>query len=320
MSSFESTIFIMMIFIVLAMLFSQWSFAQDIFNFLSPDSPMTSIEVEGAFLPPAKIDGGTDKTQVASSAIGINQRVYGSKKHIVVVGAKYQKLDLTADSPFLRDYYNEQVSLSYKQTLPDNKFWLGSVSYGSASDRPFKSSHDNTLSANYIQKTSDRWFFVANYSNNRPFLNNIPLPGFFYVKEMSIEKTFIVGFPILFWQAPISPDFSLRYFGLIPFSHKLRLLYTKWRVYSPYIGFEQSPQNYFRHDREDRYDRFFWFERRLALGLEGRAVDGMRFDLSSGLAFDRQFFEARNFLQKKKNVVDLEKSFFVALTVRYNFN
>lgn len=310
----------MMFLVVIAMLFSQRSFAQDFFNFLSPESPMTSIEVEGAYLPPSEMDGGTDKTQVTSSAIGINQRVYGSEKHIVVVGAKYQKLDLTADSPFLRDYYNEQLNLSYKRTLPDNKFWLGSVSYGSASDRPFKSSRDNTLSANYVQKVNDRWFFVANYSNNRSFLNNIPLPGFFYVKEMSVEKTFIVGFPIIYWQRPLTENISLRYFGLIPFSHKLRFLYTRWRVFMPYVGFEQSPQNYFRHDREDRYDRFFWFERRLALGLEGKVVKGMRFDLSGGLAFDRQFFEAENFLQDKDNVVDLEKSYFVALSIRYNFN
>lgn len=310
----------MRILILLAMLFSQRSFAQDFFNFLSPDAPSTSIEVEGFYLPTSEIDRGKDKTQVFNSAIGVNQKVYSDERNAVNVGAKYQKLDLSADSPSLRDFYNEQASVSFRRSLPDNKFWLGSISYGSASDRPFKSARDNTLSANYIQKMNERWLVVANYSNNRPFLNNVPLPGFIYVKEMSRERTFIIGFPIILWQAPVSEHLSLRIFGLMPFSYRTRLLYTKWGLIMPYVGFEQSPQTFFRYDREERYNRFFWFERRVSVGTEGRISKSFRFDLSAGLAFDRQFFEARNFSDKKDNKVDLEKSGFAALSIRYNFN
>lgn len=302
------------------MLFSQQIFAQDFFNFLSPEAPSTSIEVEGSYLPTSDIDRGSDKTQVLNSAIGINQKLFSDHKTLVTVGAKYQKLDLTAESPFLRDYYNQQGSVGVRRSFGENKFWLGSLSYGSASDRPFKDARDNTLSANYIQKINDRWLVVANYSNNRPFLNNVPLPGFIYVKEMSREKTFIIGFPIVLWQAPVSTNFSLRFFGLLPFSYRTRLLYTKWQWIMPYAGFDQSPQNFFRHDREENNHRFFWFERRLMIGTEGRLSKNMKFDLSTGLAFDRQFYEAKNFSDKKDNVVDLEKSVFAALSIRYNFN
>ncbi len=301
------------------MLISQRTFGQDFFSFLSPDSPMTSIELEGFYLPNSEVDRGNDNTQLVSSAIGINQRVYQDDKNLIAVGAKYQKLDLTAESPFLRDYYNEQGSLSFKRNLNDDKFWLASISYGSASDRPFKNSRDNTLGANFFRKVNERWFIMANYSNNRTFLNNVPLPGFIYVKEMTREKSFIIGFPFLLWQRPISENFSIRYFGLIPFSHRLRVLYTKWGPFMPYAGFEQSPQNFFRHDREERYNRFFWFERRLMLGLEGKISKQMKFDLSGGLAFDRQFYEARNLGQDKENEVDLEKAGYVALNFRFNF-
>jgi len=319
MNTFESRISNMRFLLLLAMLFSHRSFAQDFFGFLSPDAPLTSIELEGFYLPNSDVDGGIDNSQVVNTAIGINQRVYRDEKHFVAVGAKYQKLDLTAENPFLRDYYNQQLSFSFKRNFEENKFWLGSLSYGSASDRPWENNRDNTLSANYIQKVNERWFIAANYSNNRPFLNNIPLPGFIYVKEMTQERQFIVGFPFILWQVPMSDHFSFRYFGLLPFAHRMKILYTKNRRIMPYVGFEQSPQTFFRHDREERYDRFFWFERRLQIGLEGKISKSMRFDLSGGLAFDRQFFEARNFTQDKKNEVDLEKAGFAALSIRYNF-
>ncbi len=87
----------------------------------------------------------------------------------------------------------------------------------------------------------------------------------------------------------------------------------------PYVGFDQSPQNFFRHDREERYNRFFWFERRIMTGVEGKLSKQLKYDLSGGLAFDRQFYEARNLGQGKENEVDLEKAGFVALNLRFNF-
>lgn len=293
--------------------------AQEFFNFLSPDSPSTTLELEGVFLPISDLEGGPEHSQVLNSGAGVTQRIYKDDQNQVNVGAKYQKLDLTAESPLLRDYYNQQGSVSFKRGLKDDKFWLASLSYGSASDRPFKNNRDNTLSANYIQKINSKWFIAGNYSNNRTFLNNIPLPGFFYVKEMSREKTFVIGFPFLFIIEPLSANWTIRYLGIIPWSHRLKLLYTKWKFVRPYFGLEQSPQNYFRHDRDSRYDRFFWFERRASLGIESGYGRAFKFDLSAGYAFDRQFFEARNFSQSKDFLINAENAYFVGLNVRYNF-
>lgn len=293
--------------------------AQEFFNFLSPDSPSTTLELEGVYLPTSDIEGGADQTQVLNTGIGATQRIYKGDQTQIAVGAKYQKLDLTAESPLLRDYYNQQGSVSFKRDLKDDKFWLASLSYGSASDRPFKSNRDNTLSANYIQKINSKWFVAGNYSNNRTFLNNIPIPGFFYVKEMSRERTFVIGFPFLYIVEPLSSKWTLRYLGILPWSHRLKLLYTKWKFIKPYLGLEQSPQTYFRHDRDSRYNRFFWFERRASLGVESGLGRSLKFDLFGGYAFDRQFFEARNFSQSKDFLINLENSYFIGLNVRYNF-
>lgn len=309
----------MRIFIFVVLFFSRVSYAQEFFSFLTPNTPNTSIEMEGGFSPQSDIDGGIDRTQILSTAVGANQKVYDQGKNLVTLGGKWQKLDLTAQSKALNDFYNIQGSVGYRRMYDDNRFGFVSLSYGSASDRPFKSSRDNTLSANYIHKFNERWFGVANYSNNRTFLNNVPLPGFFYVKEMTKEKALIFGFPIVYWMTPLSNNWSFRYLGILPWTHRAKLLYTKYKFFLPYIGYEQAPQTYFRDDRESKRDRFFWFERRVGLGVEGGFPRGFRYDLFSGLAFDRQFFEARNFSEKKNFVIDLEKAPFVQLNLRYAF-
>lgn len=294
-------------------------FAQDMFNFLSPTTPSTSIDVEGNYLPTTDVEGGADKTQVISRSVGITQKVYEDDRNLISVGARASKLDLTSDSKTMRDYYNQQGSFSYKRGFEDGKFSLTSLSYGSASDKPFRNGRDNTINMNYLQKVNERWFVLGNYSNNRTFLNNVPLPGFLYVKEFDMKRAFIIGFPILYWMRPLSDTWTIRYFGLLPWSHKLKILYTRWMLVSPYFGYDQSPQTFFRHDREERYDRFFWFERRLMTGLEGRLHRNFKYDLTTGLAFDRQFYEARNFSQSKHSLVNLDKSWFFSLALRLNF-
>lgn len=293
------------------------SFAQDFFSFLSPKAPGTAIDVNGSFTPERDLNNGPDKSQVLYSGIGVAQRIYEDGKNNFSVGARYQKLDLNDQAEFVRDYYNIRGSLSYRRLTEKNKFWSASVDFGYASDEPFKSGRDATVGANFLKQFNQRWFGIVNYSNNRSFLNNIPLPGFFYVKEMTPERALIVGFPIVYWMTPINESWSFRYFGALPWTHRARLLYTNLKTIRPYLGYEQAPETFFRHDREEREDRFFWFERKLALGIEGGLTKEIRYDLSSGLAFDREFYEARNFSEEKKNRYRIENGYFVGLTMRF---
>lgn len=295
------------------------AWGQEFFNFLNPDNSLTTLELEGNFLPYEKVEDGVDHTKVLYSSVSVNQRIYRDEINQVNVGARAQKLDLNGDSNLLRDFYNQQVSVSYRKALPGERFSLTSLSFGTASDRPFRNGRDSTISANSLYKFSSKWIGVVNYSNNRAFLNNIPLPGVFYIHELSRENSLIIGFPVIFWNKSLSDRWSFRYFGFIPWNHRMRLMYKLNEYLKLYAGFEQSPQTYFRHDRRSRNNRFFWFERRLALGAEGGLSRDIRYDLSSGLAFDRQFFEARNFSDEKEFLINANKSLFVAFNLRYTF-
>lgn len=72
----------MKFFLFLLLLLPLASNAQEFFNFLSPDSPSTTLELEGVYLPD----------------IGITQRIYEDDQNQVSVGAKHQKIELTAES------------------------------------------------------------------------------------------------------------------------------------------------------------------------------------------------------------------------------
>lgn len=302
--------------IVSLVLFANSVFSQDLFALLSPESPDTSIDLEGTFLPDSEIDHSGKETHVFNQTVDVTQKVYKGDKNQFSVGARYNKLDLNNG---LDDFYNQQGTLNWKHSLPDERFILSNLSFGAASDRPFKNSRDNTIGANILWKYDAKWFVILNYSNNRSFLNNVPLPGAFYVSEASRTRTLIIGFPFLMWIQPVSENWSFRYLVLMPWSHRLRFYYEKFKVVRPYLGFEQHPQTYFIHDRKERYDRLFWFERRLTTGIEGMISPKLKYDFGGGYAFDREFFEARNFQEKKNFLINLEASWYVGLTLRYKF-
>jgi hypothetical protein len=307
-----------MLFLIIALLsFNSSLLAQD-FSFLSEHAPQTVFEIDQLFSPKGKLENKGDKSKLHFSNLAIGHTIKEGKGS-VTIGGKFQRLNLSGDNPQLNDYANIQGSLGYRRMMDNGHFWFLSASYGSASDRPFKNSKDGTLGLNYIQKFSPRWYGVINYSNNRTFLNNIPLPGFFWVREMSREKALIIGFPFIYWMRPLIENWSFRYIGLMPWNHRLRLLYTKHKFFKPYFAFEQAPLSYFRHDRENMEDRFFWFEKRLAVGLEGGLSKALRFDLMSGIAFDRQLYEAENFNESKKFLQNLESHYFLGFNLKYSY-
>lgn len=309
----------MRFFFILALLIPL-AHAQDFTSFLQGgDLPWTTFEFENYWSPKRDVDNGPEKNQVVFRQMTASQQVYKGSKNAFSVNTRYQKLDLNQDKGILRDYYNIQFGGSYVHNLPDEKFWSLSGAFGSASDRPFKKSKDNVIGSNFVYKINPKWFVLANYSNNRQFLNNVPLPGVFYVKEMTREKTLIIGFPLIIWRTPVGERFSFSAFTLLPWSYRLKFNYNMSPFFRPYIGLEHMPQSYFRNDREARFDRFFWTEQRLGIGAEGFLSRHLKYDIAGGYAFDRRFFEARNFSDKKKFLYNLENGVFTMFNLRMSF-
>ena len=67
------------------------------------------------------------------------------------------------------------------------------------------------------------------------------------------------------------------------------------------------------------HQTLFWFERRFALGVERKVSKALKNDLVGGYAFDRQFFETRNFSEKKRFLINADNAYFIGLNLRYSF-
>lgn len=287
------------------------SLAQDMLSFFDGQSFATRMELENlsSFAPDA----------VSTRAFSIQRSLYKEGKNFLTVGARWQKLDFERNANELRDYQNIQGNFNFRRELEEKKFWSISTSYGSASDRPFQNGRDGAVGATYIKKQSQRWMWLVNYSNNRAFLNNIPLPGFVYFHSMSKERAFVAGFPFIYWVTPLSERLSLRYFGLLPWSHRLRIAWVGLESVEPYVSLEQGPSTYFDSRREDRYDRTFWFERKAAVGAEGKFLGPFKYDIQVGHAFDRVLYEARNFSDKRNSELTFASTAFVSLSFKVSF-
>jgi hypothetical protein len=296
-------------------LFSLSSRSQDFQSLLSTDNPETWLDLEGMISDARQVKDTRHPQEVKTQAIDFSQRIIQGKKIQTSIGFRFQKLDFSRGF-LLNDFFQQEASAALKYNLENDRFYLTRVGFGSASDRPFQASRDNTLNATGIMKFKEKWFGAINYSNNRAFLNNVPLPGVIYVASAGRFESLIIGFPFIYWLTPFHSDWSFRYQGFLPWTHRLRLLFTKFQFARPYFGIEQQPLTFFRYNRDKSQDRIFWFERRLHFGVETGLSRNFRIDLGGGYSFDRTVFEARKFSGEKGLKLDLPSAWFVSLNLK----
>lgn len=218
---------------------------------------------------------------------------------------------------------NTNFTLNHTQKTEGKKFWGFNVSYGSASDQPFANPSVNTIGANWIQALSieeeSSWSLIVNYSNNRPILNNIPLPGFAYTYTPS--KTFqgTFGFPFVFTRWNFHPD--LTWTGMIlGFSiFKTELAYSIKGPIQLYTSFDFSQQPFLLRDREDAKNRFFYDEKKVALGIRSPLNKVLFADLSGGFTYDRNFFEAKDYDNRNGNLLNVKNTAYGMFTLSGRF-
>lgn len=285
----------------------QASYGQDMQSMMG-DSPFSNgMELET--LVSGKIK------QTALSASHLEQRADGSK--IGIFARHYTLANEIKGTPH---FTTASMGLSYHHPLANSRSWGMTGSYGSASDRPFRNGRDGMIALNGIYRSSEKWLWLANYSNNRPFMNHIPLPGFLFVKEHGREKNLMLGFPFIYILRPFaSGQLSVRYLSILPYNHKLRFLYNSWTVMKPYLGLEQSIQAFFDSNRTTDQRRTFWQERKVTAGGEKSFGPFLKIDLQTGLAFDRQFFDARSYMRRQTAIRRIDDGAFVALNLKSMF-
>jgi hypothetical protein len=224
---------------------------------------------------------------------------------------------------FPDELWDIRLGGQYRQRFDNG--WIGGVAlgFGSASDKPFASWEEIFLDINLFARIPDggrnAWLLFLNYSKTREFLPNVPLPGVGYWYEPNDQARLVVGIPFAFLNLrPIKEvSFSFSYFFVR--SVRARVTYSPLGFLRLYGNFEWRNESYYRAERQDDKDRLFYYEKQISAGIQAFLNRHVSLELSGGYAFDRFYFEGRDYQDRDQNRVSIGNGPFVALRAGVRF-
>lgn len=302
------------------LLLFQTLFAQDFTSLFVPGKSRTFSQVEQFVYSGASLSGTDQKLQTSSWRARLMAPVVDSEKNEFSIGVEAGELKLDHPDERLRDYRTFQGMLGWRSYGRKNKVRSLNLSYGSASDRPFDDAQNTIASANYLHQTSEKWWIGVNWSNNRNFANNVPLPGFFYVSKATREETLLLGLPFVFWRKRYESGFGYQMLAFFPWNHQYEVSYSWKPFHQVALSFEHRPQQFLTDDRLKREERFFFVEQKASVVVSGALIPFvLQWRVEVGHAFNRRVFEAENFSQDKRYDLQLGDANFVGAQITSRF-
>jgi hypothetical protein len=216
--------------------------------------------------------------------------------------------------PFPNELWNVQVGTTYRHLFDNGWIAGGTVTVGSASDKPFHSINEMTAGVNAFlripQGEHNAWLFTLNYSPTSELA--FPVPGVAFLYQPSDNFRVNIGLPFQLWYRPIG-DLTLDLSYML-----LRTVHARgtYRVCAPlkvYVGFDWQNEAYFLAGREDDQNRFFYYDKRLTSGVRYDVNRHLSIDLSGGYVFDRFYFEGRSYRDRDNDRIDVGNGPFLSL-------
>ncbi len=199
------------------------------------------------------------------------------------------------------------------------KRFLTEVGLTSPSDRPFYSLDEINLNLtmaiapneNPARKKENYWIFLMNYSNNRSFLPNIPLPAATYVITTQNGWVYSLGAPFLSVSYINFPYLSFR--GMVgPYMYSTELSYGP-PVFQYGISSSWRQDSYFIADRLNRREQFFLDEKDLSAFFKHPVTKEFFMEWKVSYFFDQDIRYGEGYSRRTAPTEDLGTS--VALTV-----
>ncbi len=192
-----------------------------------------------------------------------------------------------------------RVGGSYRHFLEGSR-WLGlSAAVGSRSDEPFHSSDEVAIDATVAYRVpwgeNSALLFLLNYANTREFWNHVPLPGLAYSYQPSLRLLVLAGLPVSFLRAQWESGWGVSLFYLVPRTARAEASYRVSPATQLLAAFHMDHEGHFRAGREHEDRRLFYYEKRLEAGLRHDATADLSLEAAAGYAFDRYYFEGRDF-------------------------
>jgi hypothetical protein len=228
----------------------------------------------------------------------------------------------TSGRKFPDTLWDIQAGMAYSHRW-DNGWTTGAVvSAGSASDRPFRQS--NVLVASLALYTAfpvieqDAWILGISYTPTSDFPYPLPIVSYYWRPGDDLEMN--IGIPF-FVRWRFAPDLTFEGVWVPIRTLSARVTWQAPAVpgFRLYAAFDWANESYFLADRTVREHRFYSYEKRLAAGMQFDLLYRLRLDISAGYAFDRFYFQGRDYSQRDRDRVDVGAGPFGAISLRLQF-
>ena len=220
---------------------------------------------------------------------------------------------------FPNSLWNVGFGFSYMHTF-DGWSAGGMLNIGSVSDRPFNSLREVNIGVGSFVRipTSERsgWMIGAMYSatGELPF----PIPMLAYSWQPNEEFGMNIGLPFSVRWRPVED--WLFDFSYVPIrSVHARATFRIADGLGIYGGFDWTNDSYLLADRLNNKDRLFYYKKSVSIGVRYDIGPSSAIDLSGGYAFDRFYFDGRQWSDNQHDRIDVANSLFLALRFQLRF-
>jgi hypothetical protein len=235
---------------------------------------------------------------------------------------RYQEYDTEARLPdsgqrLPGELFDARAGLSYRHKFANAWILGGSLTVGSASDKPFHSEDELSVRAAALLRVPsgprNAWLYSVTYASDVEIFNmrHVPIPGIAYLYSPSDKFKAVIGLP--FTSVEYRPlealSLDVSYFPVR--TVRARATYAIFRPLRVFVGFDADHDSYYLADRGDKDDQLFYYEKRI--------TGGMRFDLrhvgievTGGYVFDRFYFEGERYSERNENRFNVGDGTFIS--------
>ena len=230
----------------------------------------------------------------------------------------------STQQPFPSDLWNIGLGTGYRHLFDNGWISGGSVSVGSASDQPFHSIREMTVSTTGFTRmpSGDRnaWVFGAAMSSNSQVLPYIPIPFAAYLYNPNKDFQAMIGFPFAnMVYRPVENLTLMMSYALLTNFH-VRATYQIAKSWSVYTALDFDNENYWLANRPATDQRFFYYNDRLSAGSQVVFSRNVLLQFSAGYIFDRYYFESSSATSNTDfNRVNIEPGAFIQAHVQVRF-
>jgi hypothetical protein len=215
------------------------------------------------------------------------------------------------------------ISLHSQFRMRSGGEWSFGFGAGSARDRFLPSGRDVVLDG----MISRRWrlskraslYTLVHFSNNRNYLNLIPLPGIMYRIAVSRKLFIMAGYPMsAIVYRPVRP-IRIALSAILADKLEFSLGYRIERGEEFFLEAVWDHEGYMLEDRVEDSERLIIDEKRVVAGVKSALFDWMILSLKAGVSFLREANVAESIFSDRVDGFALAPSLYAAARVEFRF-